>query len=578
MTDPVEPTPPTKKTPANATPFEREQLSYFLSDGDLAATLLEVNPSLAWLPFLAEKKLIQNETQLIAWIERNFGDPDAVREVVASIDFFGPETAGFLEYRLNAQAADLPSVLVRSWTLIIRHMRAAKQGLSRNEWFDVLPHLKRCDFSIPVLERLANVLRPHLKVEKVLSSTEQVNAPQRPSDLMSIHYKVRGHVSAGDVLAVWPDNAAPETDRILLLALTSALEAALADATDAGVEGNEAYSISDVDVPSVARHTQNEYRSGFQVIVRVMAEVWARLAGKSPETAIGIAERWRDTPYRLMWRLAMFSFADPSVPAKIGADMLITVTAGELFLPGSSVEAYRLIRARWNDFPAQKQRKIIRRLCEGPPPSRLRDGAEIDRYIDRRRFDVLSEMVRDGFEVGQKAKELLAEIQRRWPEWQPRPSEQARFHIWHAESDPRQRGDDSRKLAGVRDEELVAEARKIAAAAGFMDGDAWQDLCLSDPDRALRGLDIAAANGDWPPKYWKQLLRSTAAYSDVGTNVRVAELLLRWQRDSFGEIAGTASSWLDGHAKNMPDDLFWPLWDRIADTTLIDEPVEVSDA
>jgi len=30
---------------------------------------------------------------------------------------------------------------------------------------------------------------------------------------------------------------------------------------------------SDIDVPSVAQHPQNEYRSGFQTIVRVMVEV-----------------------------------------------------------------------------------------------------------------------------------------------------------------------------------------------------------------------------------------------------------------------------------------------------------------
>ena len=92
-----------KKTPADATAFEREQLRFFLSGGDIAATLSEFNPSLAWLPLLSEMKLIQSETQLIAWIERNFSDLDAVRDVVANIHFFGPETASFLEFRLNAQ-------------------------------------------------------------------------------------------------------------------------------------------------------------------------------------------------------------------------------------------------------------------------------------------------------------------------------------------------------------------------------------------------------------------------------------------------------------------------------------------
>jgi hypothetical protein len=72
------------------------------------------------------------------------------------------------------------------------------------------------------------------------------------------------------------------------------------------------------------------------------------------------------------------------------------------------------------------------------------------------------------------------------------------------------------------DSELVVEARKIAAAASFMEGDSWQGLCLSDPDRALRGLDAAATNGDWSPGYWKQLLWSHSAYEDTGTELKIA--------------------------------------------------------
>ncbi len=39
MTDHAKPRVRRKKTPADATPFEREQLRFFLSEGDLAATL-----------------------------------------------------------------------------------------------------------------------------------------------------------------------------------------------------------------------------------------------------------------------------------------------------------------------------------------------------------------------------------------------------------------------------------------------------------------------------------------------------------------------------------------------------------
>jgi len=184
-------------------------------------------------------------------------------------------------------------------------------------------------------------------------------------------------------------------------------------------------------------------------------------------------------------------------------------------------------------------------------------------------------MTRDGFDIGSKANKLLAEIRARWPQWQPKPPEQAGFHIWF-EGVREIRGDPD-KLKGVADGELVAEARKIAAAAGFMGGDSWQGLCQNDPDRALHGLAAAAANGDWFLAYWEQLLWSLSAYADADTELKIAQLLLEWPEDSFGRIAAVGSFWLHGHAKKLPDAVFWPLWDRIADTTLI-EAAEVDDA
>ncbi|WP_028168704.1 hypothetical protein [Bradyrhizobium elkanii] len=574
----VKPISPNKKTPADATPFDREQLRFFLSGGDLAATLSEFNPSLAWLPYLSEMKLIQSERQLIAWIERNFADVDAVRDVVANIHFFGRDTADFLEHRLIAQSANLPTLLVKSWPLIIRHMRTAKAGFAQNEWFEIAPQLTRGDYSAPLLERLANALRPKLKVGKRFSwdgGTED-EVPERPSDLMAIDYEVEDGVQSDDVLAAWPKNAEPEIDETFLDQLTTAISGALADATDAGVEAADGYSMSDTDVPSVERHPQNEYHSGFQTIVRVIAEVWTGLAAKSSGKALAVAERWRDSPFRLIRRLAMFAFADPVIPADVAADFLIDVPLGELFLTNSSVEAYRLIRARWSDFPPEKQQQILLRICEGPPRSWFQESADVDRQIDRTRYELLSDMVRDGVDIGPQAGKLLAEIRERWPQWKPMPAERAGFHIWH-ESGDSELSDDTDKLKDIADGELVAEARKIAATADFMAGDSWHSLCLSDPDRALRGLDAAARNGDWPKAYWEQLLWSGNDYREGETEQKIAERLLQWPTDSFGTIATAASSWLKGHAKTLSDALLWPLWDRIADATLIETP-EAEDA
>jgi hypothetical protein len=569
MSEAARATEKTRKTPDNATDFEREQLRFFLSQGDLATKIAILNPSLAWLPVLSQMKLVQSEGQLVSWIERNFEDIQAIRDVVANLRFFGPDTANILDYRLNAQAEHLPPLLVKCWRLIIRHMRMAKQGFLQNEWFEIAPRIKRGETSADLLERLAEALRPKLHVSQRFSYRDAGNeVPEHPWQLMSIDYEVEDGLTAEEVLSAWPKDAAAETDAKLLSSLTGALSAALEDATDVGVEGNEGYGTSDSDVLSVAKHEQNTYRTGFHVIVEVMADLWERLAQKSPALALPFVEDWRDRPYRLMRRLALFACANSVMPAELAADMLIALPQGELFLTNSTVEVFRLIRTRWNAFSKAKQEAILRRFCEGPPRNWYREDADTDKYVDRGRFDILAEMERDGFVIGAEAEAVLKDIRARWPQWQLRPPAQAGFHVWH-ESGGRIEGD-PKKLDGVPDSELVGEAKRLATAADFLDGDNWQALCLSEPDRALRGLDAAANTGDWTPELWQQLLWARKEYAEPGTEQRIAELLLQWPADSFGKIAPAASSWLDDHAKTLDDAVLWPLWDRIADAALAD--------
>jgi hypothetical protein len=103
---------------------------------------------------------------------------------------------------------------------------------------------------------------------------------------MSIDFEVDKTFPLAAILAAWPEDASAASDETLLFHLTTALEAALGDATDVGVESDMGYSTSDIDVPSVASHSQNDYRSGFQQIVRMIAEVWTRLAKKSPDLGL----------------------------------------------------------------------------------------------------------------------------------------------------------------------------------------------------------------------------------------------------------------------------------------------------
>jgi hypothetical protein len=565
-----------KKTPNDATEFEREQLRFFLTRDDLAATLTEINPSIAWLPLLAEMKLIGPETQLAPWLERNFFDPDAVREVAANIRFFGPETAELLEFRLNHQLDRLTPLLEKSWRLIIRYMRTTRRGVLQADWFEIAPRIKHGDRSPEVLERLARVLRPELRIDPrfLWPDEEDRPPPERPSDLIEINYEVENGVTEDEVLSTWPAEEPAERDARLLTLLTNALTSATEDALAAGVESNDGYGISDVDVPSVAQHPQNASRSGFLPIVRVIAELWTRLARKNASLALPFVTVWGASSLRLVRRLALFTAADAIVPPDMVASLLMSLPRAELFLTNSAVEVYRLIHARSHDLSRDQWSAIEHRIMEGPPAESFRQEPDIDESIARCRFDLLGDLQRRGVPLGPDAHAMLADLRKRWPNWQLRPPEQAGFHIWTEGS--RAIAGDPGKLQGVSDAHLVAEAKRIADRADFMEGDAWQALCQSDPERALRGLEAEVRNHQWPAWAWNPFLWAAHKMDDPVVTARIAQLLLECPKEQFSGIAATGSWWLNEKAKALKDELLWPLWDAIEEATT-QEPEEASD-
>ena len=554
-----------KKTPKDTTEFEREQLRFFLMQSDAAAMLAEVNPSLAWLPLLAELKLIDAETQLAPWIQNNFAEVDAVKEVAANIHFFGPDTAAILEFRLD-QAEGLSPLLITCWRLIIRHMRNAKRSVLRNDWFDIVPRLRRGERSPELLERVADVLRPKLKVGKrlVWHDQEGRGEPEWPSDLISIDYEIEDGVTDEEVLSAWPEGAPTEADDKLLTLLTNALSAALEDATEAGVESNLSYGLSDSDVPSVTKHKQNAYRTGFLPIVRVMADLWTRLVQKDAQGALAFVELWRASQFRLIRRLAVFAAANAAVPVPMAVQVLVTLPQGELFLTSSTVEVYRLMESRWREFLCDDQRTIERRIVDGPSADWFRENQ--GKWVDRCRFDLLGHLDRRGVRLSANAQAVLDGIRERWPNWTLRPKEQAGFHIWN-ETSSGIVGDPG-KLNGVSDTQLIEAAKKATDEADFREGDVWQALCQTDAPRALRGLTAQAAADQWPAWAWHHLLWASPERQDVGTVTNVAKLLLEWPEGTFSEISADAAWWLNEVARTLDEDLLWPLWDRIVEASV----------
>jgi hypothetical protein len=557
----LEPTP--KTTPIDVTDFEREQLSFFLSGSDIGSILSETNPSLAWLPILAEMNLLQDDTALPLWIERNFNNLDAVREVVANLRFFKSESARILEHRLNSQRDKIEPLPAKCWQLIIRHIRNAQNGTLQNEWFEVLPLVRRDDLSTDVLERLAQVLTPKFFVEKRFGWYDETDHQiKTPTDVMSIKYRVDEGVSEDDFFGAWPKTASAATEEQLIRALTNALSLVLADAINVGVESAVGLGISDVDVPSVAAHEQNEYREGFLPIVRVIAELWSNLIQKNARKARAILREWESSDLRLVHRLAIYAAADSKIPPSQAADVLIKLPQGELFLTNSKVEVHRLVRSRWSEFPPKRRAALEKRILEGPPAKWFKEGADISSPMDSCRFELLLDLERSKVPMGTEAAELLGQIRKRHPRWRDAEPEKVGFTIW--QGDVTSAVGSKEKLSSVPSNQLIQAAKKVAAEAGIMDGDSWQGLCQAEPITAFRGIENAPASERWHEWAWRPLLWAATNITDANELNRIGGLLAKWpKKASFAETAPGAAFWMDQLSEKLRAPILWAVWDLI---------------
>ena len=130
------------------------------------------------------------------------------------------------------------------------------------------------------------------------------------------------------------------------------------------------------------------------------------------------------------------------------------------------------------DFPIEKQQQILLRICEGPPRSWFRQGTEIDTHVDRSRYDFLSDMVDDGFDIGPPSAESFGRHPRALAAMEAEGQRSKQGFTFGMKVAFASSAANTDKLKDVTDGELVAKAREIAATAGFMEGDSWQDFAL----------------------------------------------------------------------------------------------------
>lgn len=554
------------KDPIDTSDFEREQLSFLVTRDNGPAILIATNPSLAWLRTLADLKIVnRDQGWLGSWLERNLDNPDAVRDVVANISLLGPKVGDFLDYRLRHLRAAPVEPYATAWNLIIRHLRSQEQRPFGGGWFAIKPRFAGGDVTPDVLEQLAELLRPRLRVSKRYSPPEAMEEVAiKVHDLMAVDLETDENIDVAEILHSWNPDVPAEHDARLLKRLSEALEQALDDAVALGIEAEGAYSATDSDVPSVADHPQNAYRHGFLPIVRVIAEIWTRLANKDANEARRFVKRWGVSGHKLERRIALFAAENAVIAPNSVTELIALIPSDEFFFSNSTVEVYRLLRSRWADIQDEARRRIEKRFVVGPSPTVFRDGVDIPALLDRERYEAIGALMNLSPPIDAETRLLFEDIQGRHPGWRLRPNEQTGFHMWMGGISGEESGSVIPDFEGVSDEDLVAAAQRQDETSHFGDASSWSALCRDEPERALRGLKAAALRGDRSSKAWRALigLRNNSTNNPI-FSLSLACALIEFPDYSFKEIVYPVAEWLISPAGLRLDQEFWVLWDKI---------------
>lgn len=540
---------------------QTDQVSFLLEIFGADRVLLELESPIDWLLKVIELGVVTWSSHSVGvWITRHLGDSVALMQIANNVGSLNEGTAQQLEFRLEEEAA-LPTWMLESWRLIARHIRNWSGLLSEIDWFGVRRRIANGDRSPDAMQALAEAMRPKLKVGKRFRLDEADGDPARPSDVMAIGLAPNPEASHTEFLDTWPESASAEEDAQLLRYFAAHLDEALDDAVGLELEYNSRVSQTDFDIPSVASHRQNEYRTGFLPIVRATAELWKRLAKKDPRAAATFFVRWSASHRKLHHRLALFAAKDPIIKSHEAAKLAAETDADELYLTGLEVEYFQLLKERWSEFSEAERAAIERILRDGPLADHSGEDVEAQTEFDRRRYDLLSALRQSGCELSPETSTLLDALQAKYQRWVPRGPEQVGFVMWSEDGWGGVIGD-PKLLDGVSDDILVETAIRLGGEE-IDPGNAWRALCRVDPARALRGLRADARGGRWHEKSWRQFLWESKALDQPDDLQGIAELLVEWPGEGLGTISAAASNWLSDNATAVPSELFWRLWDSI---------------
>jgi hypothetical protein len=581
-------------TPKNHAPEALIRVAALLSHGDAALLVGELAPSPEWVCPLQERRVFNRvHAHAGLWIAARLNDADMIRAAVL-LPQFDDRAVWYVERALEQKRDELPSVRLKAWQLILKSKTPKINPYDNYEWLAAVRYIRKGEAGHNERQLVRRLLQPRMVVERVWHTPEEkISDEEYLHDLLRVDFRSVGSPTPAEILEAWPQDVALE--KALFSVLERALTEALEEASDAGFLNG--WDGASSDVPSVADHPQNTYRSGFYPIVRVLADLWTRIASKDKILARNAVAGWQHSPFLLIRRVFLFAAcSETTYSAKEAAKAVLELDDKTFWIGSAPVEVMRLMVNRWDYFDRVDRETFESRVREGIPRKLFPDNVfeEEEKWVSVRDNAIMRRLARlqsAGKALGPESEAMLRGLRSEHPQWTPGGGDRDDFSVWHESHN----GPDGEPnlLSGVSDHLLVQEAMRLQREQQFEQGDVWRLLCAADPRRALHGLELETKADHWDANAWRDLIWATIQNQDETFQVTLAGMLLKMPKSILAEIISPACSWLQQNRKlltnatpkiehfsvrsyfadfvgrllnrSLPKERYLAVWDRLAD-------------
>jgi hypothetical protein len=466
-----------------------------------------------------------------------------------------PELQAMFDRELRRPVAPGAADHAGRWRLLLE--AAADLRDPRRDWYELRADVARDGWSAANLRELANVLRPRLIADRLLTGR-----PQPPATAVSLYELAQFDVKFQELPTAeiaFTHAALPATTKIWREALIYGASL-LADTHPIGWRTP---TLLFEDLPG-----GRALSDGGPFFLQ-FADLFARLADSDLPAARREIATWPAPEPFFFDKLRLWAWRRADLfTGNAVSDGLMAVD-DDLFWRGDAErELLRTLRDRWSGFTAAARADIEARLVLGPLA--WPDEAEAD-YAARRGREAavrLGWLQTNGCELSEVALTALPALRAADPRWSPE---------WDAQADASHEGrvgwvgtDPSPGiLLSAPLSEVISQA---AAARGrlpgiFMRAEPFLGLLQDRPGRAISALGYEARKGRAPTGSWRTLLQARDLTLSVRQLSLVAARLTRLPPEVLADLRFEAPRWIETHLTTLAAlDLqkAWRLWDAMS--------------